>query len=85
MELEVDELLEKEVLVPEPRHGKWKPDIMRLMHSACFEDEGANGNIEAKKKDALETWEGTVLRRAKLRIMVHVEYLDQPPHNNRGE
>lgn len=76
MGIDVDEIFEKKVLVPEPKHGKWKPDMSMLMHVACFDDEGAwPGDIADKKKEALENGDGP-LRYAKLKVMVSVEYLD---------
>ena len=57
-------------------HGFWKPNMGMLMHVACFDDRGADLSlIDEKKRIAAEDgW--LVLRHAKLRITVSVEYPD---------
>lgn len=75
MDIQVDEIFEKEMLVVQPKYGKWKPDTNMLMHVASFEDHGAHHEtIEEAKKDIIDA--GDIPRRVKFRLMIHVEYLD---------
>lgn len=73
--MDIDEILEKEMLIDAPRLGKWKPDTNLLMYLASFDDWGAAEESINKNKQQMIA-EGLSPQKIKFRLMVHVEYID---------
>ena len=71
MDIKVDSIFEKEMLVP----GGWKPNESLLMHVASFDDWGAHPNSLASNIEDMQE-SGELPVRVKFKLMYHIEVVE---------